>query len=87
MKDNDWTIQNSKELLKYQLFSLLEVMPKDFQNTRTLRKIIEELFADVLYFSAKDSRNAHLLLTDAWYQIEQKLNALSSEIAHTPVDY
>lgn len=77
MQENQWLIQDSKECLKDQLFTLLEIMPKSEQTTTTLRYIVEELLADIISFSSNEKNNAQLLLSDAYIHIRKRIDIYS----------
>ena len=85
MQDYGCCIQQAKEVLKSQLFNLLKSMPKDYHNITTLRKIVEELFSDILYLSATDTQKPQVLLADAFHQIERRLNRLSAKTLENTV--
>ena len=78
-------IEHSKDYLKYQLFSVLEQLPKPLRNTNTLCQIVESLMTDIVCFSADEALSAQQRLQHTMLNLEQRLDKLSTISVDKPV--
>ncbi len=85
MSNDSWPIEHSKDYLKYQLFTVLEQLPKPLRNTGTLCKIVESLMTDIVCFSADEALSAQQLLQHTMSNLEYRLDKLSTIPVDKPV--
>ena len=85
MSNDSWPIEYSKDYLKYQLFTVLEQLPKPLRNTSTLCQIVESLMTDIVCYSADEALSAQRLLQHTVLNLEHRLDKLSTFSEDNPV--